>query len=94
MNARTQAESNTQDHNVALSYGTNFTKLFETRMLSYVLFISMNRRKITYSNECLESRLSMGVTIILCKLDMEKAYDHINWDFLFYLLERCAFVER
>ena len=28
---------------------------------------------------------------VLCKLDMEKAYDHVNWDFLLYLLQRCGF---
>jgi hypothetical protein len=31
---------------------------------------------------------------ILCKLDLEKAYDHINWEFLLYLLKRCGFRER
>jgi hypothetical protein len=31
---------------------------------------------------------------VLCKLDMEKAYDHIDWNFLLYLLRRCGFRER
>jgi hypothetical protein len=31
---------------------------------------------------------------LLCKLDIEKAYDHVNWDFLLYLLRRCAFGEK
>ena len=25
---------------------------------------------------------------MVCKIDIEKAYDHVNWDALFYLLER------
>jgi hypothetical protein len=31
---------------------------------------------------------------VLCKLDLEKAYDHVNWDFVLYLLHRCGFGER
>ena len=28
---------------------------------------------------------------MLCKLDVEKAYDHVSWDFLMYMLQRCGF---
>jgi hypothetical protein len=28
---------------------------------------------------------------VLCKLDIEKAYDHVNWQFLMYLLCRSGF---
>jgi hypothetical protein len=31
---------------------------------------------------------------VLCKLDLEKAYDHVNWKFLLYLLKKCGFGER
>ena len=27
----------------------------------------------------------------MCKLDIEKAYDHVNWNFLFWLLEKMRF---
>ena len=41
--------------------------------------------------ECLDSRLNQGDPGVLCKLDVEKAYDHVNWDFLLYMLQRCGF---
>ena len=28
---------------------------------------------------------------MVCKLDIEKAYDHVNWDALFYLLDMMGF---
>jgi hypothetical protein len=30
----------------------------------------------------------------LCKSDLEKAYDHVSWEFLLYLLRRCGFGEK
>uniref|UniRef100_A0A2N9FW69 Reverse transcriptase domain-containing protein n=1 Tax=Fagus sylvatica TaxID=28930 RepID=A0A2N9FW69_FAGSY len=42
-------------------------------------------------NESLDSRLKQGDPEVICKLDVEKAYDHVNWDFLIYMLHRCGF---
>ena len=43
------------------------------------------------ANEAVDSVLRRKEKGILCKLDIEKAYDHIRWDFLLQTLERMGF---
>ena len=46
------------------------------------------------ASKCIDSRLKTGVLRVLCKLDVEKAYDHVNWGFLMYVLQCCEFSEK
>ena len=43
---------------------------------------------VLIANEAVDSILRGNEKGILCKLDIEKAYDHIRWDFLLQMLER------
>ena len=49
---------------------------------------------ILIASECLDRRIRYGEPGVLCKLDMEKAYDHIDGKFLLYLLRRYGFGEK
>jgi hypothetical protein len=49
---------------------------------------------VLVANECLDGHIRFGEPGVLCKLDLVKAYVHVNWEFLLYLLKKCGFGER
>ena len=46
------------------------------------------------ANEAIDFMLKWNESGMLCKLDLEKVYDHINWNFLMLVMQRMGFGEK
>jgi hypothetical protein len=49
---------------------------------------------VLISSECLDSHFKSDDPRLLCKLDIAKAFNHVNWNFLLYMMRRCGFREK
>ncbi|RVW28979.1 LINE-1 reverse transcriptase-like [Vitis vinifera] len=53
-----------------------------------------NSRCCLVANEVLDSVLKNKEEAVMCKLDIEKAYDHVEWSFLFSVMRKMGFGEK
>ena len=47
---------------------------------------------VLIANKAIDSRMKANLRRVICKLDIKKAYDHANWNFIFVVLERWVLV--
>ena len=47
---------------------------------------------ILITNKVIDSRLQSSKSTVISKLDIEKAFNHVNWDFLLVVLEKMGFI--
>ena len=46
------------------------------------------------ANAAIDSLLKRNESGMMCKLDLEKAYNHINWNFLLIVMQKMGFGEK
>ncbi|XP_026409970.1 uncharacterized protein LOC113305077 [Papaver somniferum] len=73
-------------------------KLFTDKLISPVQCAYIEGRQIIdgtlIANELVDSRLRSGNAGILCKIDLEKAFDRINWNYLEFVLIQMGFTSK
>jgi len=65
-------------------------KLVDTQQLAFIKGRQI-MDAILMANELVDSRVRSNIPGILCKLDIQKAYDHLNWNFLLEALSKRGF---
>uniref|UniRef100_A0A0V0HJR2 Putative ovule protein n=1 Tax=Solanum chacoense TaxID=4108 RepID=A0A0V0HJR2_SOLCH len=68
-------------------------KLVDSQQMAFIQGIQI-MDAVLIANEAVDSRISQKMLGILCKLDIGKAYDHVNWGFLINTLKRMGFGEK
>ncbi|WJZ80362.1 hypothetical protein VitviT2T_000290 [Vitis vinifera] len=49
---------------------------------------------VLIANEAIDSTLKNNESVILCKLDIEKAYDNVDWTFILSVMQKMGFGEK
>ena len=77
---------------------TNWLKKVVGKVVSSVQNAFIEGRQILdatlITNEAIDSLLKNNESGVLCNLDIEKTYDHLNWNFLLFVMQKRGFGEK
>jgi len=65
-------------------------KLIDPQQMAFI----KGRHSMLIANEVVGSSLKHKKPGILCKLDMVKAYDHVDWEYLLDSMRRMGFAQK
>ena len=65
-------------------------KLVDSRQMAFIQGRQI-MDAVSMANEAVDSRQKQKKPEILCKIDLEKAYDHVNWEYLLNTMGRLGF---
>lgn len=55
------------------------------------VFVGQIQGAVLVANDCVDTIMRSGVSGLVCKLDIEKVHDHVDWHFLLDLFGRMGF---
>lgn len=63
----------------------------ESRNVNYKRCMRLNLDNALIANEAIDPKLKSGSSGAICKLNIEKTYDHVNLAFLLAILKKIGF---
>jgi hypothetical protein len=82
-------------YKIVARFLANILKMVMERIISQPQNAFIRGRQILdYVLIANDSRIRFRDPSVLCKLETEKVYNHVNWEFMLYILRMCGFGDK